>query len=284
MATQDQLRLDGLLFEPDNKTDAAILHLHGRAGNFYGNHFLASMIDLYPAAGFGFLTVNLRGHDQIADFRIGASQNIRRLGQAYDIFEECVFDIAAWIEFLRARGYQKIILQGHSQGGGKAVYYLNKNKCDDVVAVVLASPADASGLMRKYFTKDFAANLLQANDLVAQGRGSELLAHAIRGFHVSAKSFANEFNPGASADIFPIFDQGDFGRLENLSIPVLAFYGSKEDTIVNSPSQDLAAIATHFKNKRSHNFIMEGADHGYLGFDKQIAAAVIDWINKILRP
>jgi len=281
--TADKLRLDGLLFEPEVKTETGILHLHGRAGKFYGNLFLDAMIDNYTKAGFGFLSVNMRGHDHIADFRVGTAEQLKRIGSAFDVFEECVLDIEAWLDFLRLKGYKKIILQGHSQGGSRAVYFLDKKSPADIVALVLASPADAVGLLKKYLKDAFDKDLAQSREMVVQGRGDQLLPRKIRDFYyVSAKSFAAEFEPGSAANIFPIFENGKFEQLGNIKVPVLVFYGSKEDTIVNTPQKDLEIIKSHLSNQKSKTFIIEGANHTYLNFENQVATAIVNWLKEIL--
>jgi pimeloyl-ACP methyl ester carboxylesterase len=119
--------------------------------------------------------------------------------------------------------------------------------------------------------------------MVAEGRGDELLPRKIRDFYyASARSFAAEFESGSAANIFPIFENGDFGRLENIKVPVLAFYGSKEDTVVNSAQIDLETIAKYLTNPKSKTFIINGADHTYLGFENQIADGIAGWLKKIL--
>ncbi|MFZ3073549.1 MAG: alpha/beta fold hydrolase [Minisyncoccales bacterium] len=281
--TCDQLRMTGLLFEPEAGSKIGILHLHGRAGGFYANAFLDAMAEIYTAPGFGFLTVNLRGHDQIADFRIGNTDQIKRIGQAFDVFEECVFDIGAWLDFFRSRGYEKIILQGYSQGGGKAVYFLNEKPQTDVIALVLMSPADAAGLLKKYDPRNFEKDLALANDMVAQGRGNELLLRPIRGtYYVSANTFIDEFGDPTKANIFPIFENGGFGKLENIKIPTLALYGSKENLCINSPKQDLEIIAPHLKNPKSKTSVIKGADHTYHNREIQVASLIANWLKEIL--
>jgi len=283
VATQDKLRLDGLLFEPDLGSTTGIIHLPGRAGNFYANGFLDAMADVYTQAGFGLLSVNTRGHDHIADFRVGNTEQIKRIGSAFDVFEESVFDIEAWLDFFRSRGYEKIILQGHSQGGGKAVYFLNEKPSADIAALVLASPADAAGLLKKYSRKTFEKDMAESLAMIEQGRGDELLPRKIRDwYYVSAKSFAAEFVKNSKADIFPIFENGNFGKLENLNIPVLAFYGSKENLCIDSPEADLEIIGKHLKNQRSKTDIIDGADHTYLNFENRVAQGVADWLKQIL--
>jgi alpha-beta hydrolase superfamily lysophospholipase len=280
--TKDGLRLDGLLFEPEREAKAAVLHLPGRAGNFYANGFLDVMARIYTDNGFALLSVNTRGHDHIADFRVGDTQEIKRIGQAFDIFEECVLDIAAWVEFLKNKGFKKIILQGHSQGAAKLVYFLSKELRPEIVAMVLMSPADAPGLLRKYQPEVFAQNLVLAKEMIRSGRGEDLLPDKIRGwYYISAKTFVNEMS-GKEADIFPIFDDGDFGKLENIKVPALAFYGENENTLMYSAQKDLEIIAPHLKNPRSKTFIINGADHTYFEKEGIAARMIVDWLKNIL--
>ena len=280
--TKDELRLDGLLFEPEGEAKAAVLHIHGRAGNFYANGFLDAMAKNYTEAGLALLSVNTRGHDHIADFRIGKTKKIVRIGQAFEIFEECVLDIGAWVEFLKSRGYRKIILQGHSQGASKIVHYLSQNQIPEIASMVLMSPADPSGLLRKYAPEKFARDLALAKEMMASGKGEQLLPDKIRDwYYVSAKTFANEMG-GKEPNIFPIFDNGDFGKLESINLPALVFYGQNEDTLVFGAQKDLEIIASHLKNPRSKTFIIENADHTYLDKKEFIARLIVDWVKGLL--
>jgi len=280
--TKDGLRLDGLLFAPEGEARAAVLHLPGRAGNFYANGFLDAMARIYTDCGFAFLSVNTRGHDHIADFRVGDTLRIKRIGQAFEIFEECVFDINAWVDFLENKGYEKIILQGHSQGAAKLVYFLSEKPRARIAAMVLMSPADAPGLLRKYQPETFARNLTKAKEMIDQARGDELLPEKIRDwYYVSAKTYANEMG-GGKADIFPIFDAGDFSKLESVNIPALAFYGENEDILVHSAQEDLKIIAAHLKNSKSKTLIIDGADHTYFKKEEIVAQTIADWINAII--
>ena len=58
-------------------------------------------------------------------------------------FEDCVVDIDAWIKFALSKGYEKIILMGHSLGTEKIVYYMNKGRyTNKVKAIILLGFAD----------------------------------------------------------------------------------------------------------------------------------------------
>ena len=96
--TSDKVRLDGVLREPTVGTNAlqgidAAVCLHG-----LGDYLLAS--------GCAVLPVNTRGHDEVA------TTAGRRLGAGFEIVDDCKLDIGAWLDFLSARGYKRILLWG----------------------------------------------------------------------------------------------------------------------------------------------------------------------------
>ena len=283
--TADNLRLDGLLFEPDKKSSIGVLHIHGMAGNFYENIFLDSMAEEYTKAGYAFLTVNTSGHDFIADLAvIGEKEQHKRVGQIFEKFEDYISDIDAWLKFFRSKGYDKLILQGHSLGAVKVVYYFYKKPENDLVALVIASPPDMLGLARveaekKNFERDFA----EAKKLVVEGKGKTFLSNIIWSwYYISAETYLNIVADGAETDVFPILRGGDFKELESVKIPTLAFYGGTDDAAVFSPEKDLGIIRKHLKNEKSKTLLIGTAPHSYFKHEKQTALVVVDWLKEIL--
>lgn len=283
--TVDNLRLDGLLFEPDKKSSTGVLHIHGMAGNFYENIFLDSMAEEYTKAGYAFLTVNTSGHDFIADLAVvGEKEQHKRAGQIFEKFEDCVSDIDAWLKFFKSKGYDKLILQGHSLGAVKIVYYFYKKPESGLSALIIASPPDMLGLARveaekKNFERDFA----EAKKLVAEDRGKVFLSNIIwNWYYISAETYLNIVADGAETDVFPILRAGDFKELESIKIPILAFYGGTDDAAVFSPKKDLEIIEKHLKNKKSKTLLVGTAPHSYFKHEKQVALAVVDWLKEIL--
>ncbi len=276
--TADNLRLEGLLFEPDKKSSTGVLHIHGMAGNFYENIFLDSMAEEYTKAGYAFLTVNTSGHDFIADLSIaGEKESYKRVGQIFEKFEDCISDIDAWLKFFKSKGYDKLILQGHSLGAVKIVYYLHKKPESNLVALIIASPPDMLGSTRveaekKNFERDFA----EAKKLVAEGKGKVFLSNMIWSwYYISAETYLNIIADGAEADVFPILRGGDFKELESVKIPILAFYGGTDHATVFSPEKDL-------KNEKSKTLLIGTASHSYFKHEKQTALAVVNWLKEIL--
>src|SRR5437868_2036005 len=101
--TRDGLRLDGALTLTRSVSEgfsAAIL-LHGVASNFYTSSTCEPLIASLQDLGLVVLSVNTRGHDSVFGASVG---NIRRrFGAAYEIVDDCRHDLAAWIDFLKAR-------------------------------------------------------------------------------------------------------------------------------------------------------------------------------------
>lgn len=65
--TSDGLELAG--FWMKSKSDTALLHVHGTAGDFYTHKFIEQEGLALSKKGISFLTVNTRGHDVYADLR-----------------------------------------------------------------------------------------------------------------------------------------------------------------------------------------------------------------------
>lgn len=282
--TEDYLRLDGLLFEPDQKSSIGVLHIHGMGGNFYENVFLDSMAKEYTNAGYAFLTVNTSGHDFVADLAIISEKEERkRVGQVFERFEDCISDIDAWLNFFKSKGYNRLILQGHSLGAVKVVYYLSQKPESDVEALVLASPPDMLGLTRvQAAKKNFKKDLAEAKELVAKGKGKTLLSNKIWDwYYISAETYLNIVADNAETDVFPILRGGNFKELESIKIPTLAFYGGADHAVVFSPEKDLATIKKHLKNEKSKTLIIGTASHSYFKHEEQTALAVVDWLKEI---
>src|SRR5437762_3154303 len=105
--TRDGLRLDGALTPTRSASEGspptAALLLHGVASNFYTSSTLEPLIKKPHDLGIAALSVNTRGHDTVFPASVG---NIRRrFGAAYEIVDDCRHDVAAWVQFLKSRGY-----------------------------------------------------------------------------------------------------------------------------------------------------------------------------------
>jgi pimeloyl-ACP methyl ester carboxylesterase len=282
VSTKDNLELHGLLYEPDKPTKKAILHVHGMAGNFYENRFLDNMAKTYTAGGHTFCTFNNRGHDYIADFRKTDTNENKfvRIGEVNEKFEECVLDVEAWINFLNSKGYNQIVLQGHSLGTVKVAFYQATKMDSRVNGIVLASPSDMLGLIKG--EKDFAEFMETAQKMVLQGKGKELMPKQIwNEYPITAETFLNFFSENSKTAIFNIFEKKP-SVLAKIKVPIFAFLGSQDDVIIKTPEKDFEILKSIAKNcPRFETYVIKGAIHVYFKHEQEVADRILEFCKSL---
>jgi alpha-beta hydrolase superfamily lysophospholipase len=279
--TGDGLILQGLLYAPDNQTDKAYLHIHGMAGNFYENRFLDSMAREITDAGYTFFSANNRGHDYIADIPIaGSDEKFKQIGNAYEKFEECIFDIKAGIDFLEKCGYKNIVLCGHSLGSVKVVYYVAKTQDKRIEKLILMSPPDMVWIAEK--SKEYKEIFMGAQKMISEGSGDELMPVKVRGgYHLSANTCLDLGARGNPVDVFNVYDETAPSVLKDITIPTLAFLGEKDDVTMSPQSEALRIIKQKAMNAPKFDTdIIEGATHCYFEREDAMAKKIIDWLNQ----
>ena len=199
VVTSDRYPLHGLLLKPAKKTKTIIIHMHGSAGNFYQNTFYPFLFEMANDLGVSFLSTNSRGTG-VYDVEVGTKYR----GAAIEIFEECLLDIDAWIEYALGLGYTNIILEGHSFGTNKILYYiLNGKYKGKVKALILLGFTDSYGGQLEYLKTQGIKNeevLKVAEELVSQNKKEQLLSYPLINWGEvpqSAYSYLNFMSPNS---------------------------------------------------------------------------------------
>src|SRR5579885_657205 len=170
--TKDNLKLHGLLTEPSEPSKTIVIHLHGSSGNFYGNSYFGELTKSVVDLGVAYLSTNNRGNHVYE-----LEKDNFYYGVSLEKFEDCIVDIDAWIEFAIGKGYENIILEGHSYGTEKIVYYMNKGKyVDRVKGITLLGFSDNVGTQLKYEKKVGKSYREEAEELNNKGEGWKLLS------------------------------------------------------------------------------------------------------------
>ena len=144
----DGLRIDGLLSRA-GQSRTTIVHVHGKCGNFYQNEFISHMLRLYPARDVNFLSFNHRGHDCLAEGYWNG--RVGYVGGSIEEFTESNLDIRAAVEYA-SRFSDRVILQGHSNGCEKVLFYCASSEVTH--EVVLLSPSDSYQLHAWYIAPE----------------------------------------------------------------------------------------------------------------------------------
>jgi pimeloyl-ACP methyl ester carboxylesterase len=281
--TEDGLQLQGLYCEPENGGALpAVLHIHGASSNFYRSQFLDRLADELSHRGYAFLTGNTRGHDVISKVYSRDPSATGLKGVAYEVFEECPLDIAAWLRLLEVRGHEQMVLLGHSFGAHKVAFYQSETLDQRIRGLVLMSPADERFWLEAM--GDQADHLLNSlSEMLASGQGDRLLEGAVSPYPMSAATMHSMLVSGKS-DIFK------FGRpdqpwevVARLNCPMLGMMGTVGEFIRSTAADALAALrAKAVSSPRCDTVVVEGAPHNYRGHESEVTDAIVGWLEDVL--
>ena len=288
--TEDGLELQGLFCPSTETNGTALLHIHGFTGNFYEERFVDRIAEQVVKRGYAFLAVNTRGHDYRSGFikKTASGFTHVRIGTAYEILEECVFDIKAWIDFLQGRGYSKVILEGESAGPLKTVFYQHQTQDERVQGMVLISPVDHIGLQRMVTAEKYDEAINVARQMIEHGKSDELMPRIycpLWDFSISARTYLNAFGPDTKSGIFNFHDpNARFEELSTIKCPILATYGTVREAVVGNNVEEALSIIKRraISSKRCDTAIVRDAPHDYLGHEEELSEIIENWIAAVL--
>jgi pimeloyl-ACP methyl ester carboxylesterase len=300
--TKDKLVHQGIYFPPSRKASSltkvtadksagevnpAILWVHGLTSTFYADiDLFKSLTNICKPLEFGFAAFNNRGHDLIAGIRKIDKKETKGYGHVtggagYEEFSECVYDIDAGISFLVSKGYQKIILIGHSSGANKVCYYSGLKNNSNVTGVILLSPV-SDRLDSALDKKELAKTITLMKKYVTHGHGDELML----GFHffpMTPRRFLSLLSPHSTEDIF---DYGDsrprMTYFSKIIKPLMVVFGENDEYLDRSAKEAMKVFDKYHKSKNYKSYILPGALHGYDGKEKEISEIIIKWISQII--
>ena len=273
----DKVELQGWLSKQDGET--AVLHVHGMGGNGYENYFLDDMRAMYDKLGITFFSIDSRGRGIISDFRKG--DGWKHAGSCFEIFEESVYDVEGAIEYLRALGFKKFILQGHSLGCSKVVNYILMKQPSDIEKIVLLAPTDMVAWAGA--DPDHEQNLAKAKQLLADDKGEELVGAQcwpLDKTPLSAQAYVSKSDNEAPVDIYSVRTDGE-APIGKVTQPMLIPYGT-DDIGITHPFGSMDVYEKRLnkvKNPNTKLAVIDGAEHSFRGYENELTTMVVDFIN-----
>ncbi len=270
--TPDGLRLDGALHTAASASVASYdlaLCLHGVQGNFYSSTLLEALVAPLAAQGIDVLRVNTRGHDS------ATAQGRRWHGAAFEVVDECRLDLLGWLDWTRERGYQRVLLLGHSLGAVKALYAAAHETLSDVAGIVALSPPRLSyeHFCASEDREKFLADMATAERLVDERRADALLRATFPfPLLITAGGYVDKYGPQGRYDFLKFIAQ--------INCPVLLAFGSLEleaMTAFRGIRQSIAATVNPRQLVQIET--IAGADHLYTDQQAALAAAVVQWLS-----
>lgn len=287
--TSDGLELKG--FFSDQKSEIAILHIHGTAGDFYNHEFVEREVEMLAKKDVSFLSVNTRGHDVYADIKKHVNGKIEwvQIGGGFEKFEDCIYDIEAWINFAIIRGAKKIILQGHSLGPQKILYYQSIKKNSHVIGQIFLSPCNDAGLaLMKHGKKKYLEinkKILkiikgsQKNDLLPQDLAIVCPMSAVAYSGYLIEEGVGVLNPYHSPQ------SKKWKMFENIKKPLLIIIGEKDIYINGSCREnnlDYIILLLKEKTKKvlSTIKVVKNGNHSYVGTELALIKIIKNWLSQ----
>lgn len=283
--TADGLELKG--FFSNQKSEIAVFHSHGTAGDFYTHEFVEVEGQKLAKEKISFLTANNRGHDVYSDIRkhINGKVEWTQIGGGFEKFEDCLYDIDAWVNFLVKRGVKKIILQGHSLGPNKNIYYQANKMNKNIFGFIHLSPQNDAGLMEyRLGDKKYQEANRIIESMVKNHKGRNMLKKELQELcPITALTYSGYFIENGIGNLFPYHnvDNKNWGILNKVNGPQLLIFGEKDPYIKPSVLEAIRVFQSKI-NKLSQfkSNIITGATHSYIGYEKELVEVIYNWIKR----
>jgi pimeloyl-ACP methyl ester carboxylesterase len=256
--------LDGALHEPEGgATRGAALLFHGNTMNFYTGA-LRFLPPALTAMGYACLAFNRRGRDIL-----GIRDSRAAEGAAFQLAAEAVEDNACAARWLAGRGYAQPVVIGHSNGGTLAVRHVADHPQTPAL-VLLSAHCGGTNMVRLASQRGLLggdrleALTAQAREMVAAGRGRELMLLPGWWYVVSAESFLDlQTNLPDVLALAP-----------RIACPTLYLCGDEEPADL----YPAAAFAARAAGEVSVQ-IVPRCGHFYVGREDEVTARVTRWLE-----
>jgi pimeloyl-ACP methyl ester carboxylesterase len=266
----DGLDLDALWVSPRSPA-AAVIHIHGKGGNFYHNRFLRKAYHEYACRGIALLAVNTRGNGGIVEADWGGQ--VAYVGSAFETLEASILDVEAAVTFAE-EFVDRVILQGHSYGCDKIVYF---GRSHSDYELVLISPANSAAIQRAY-----TADVQVSSDLNSASDEWDLAPKGSYGVRTARQTYEIPVSVGtlramANGVDWKLFDHSapPIFKLENRAVVLL---GESDDLQLGAIDRMEAFCEEMLPN--AHVFRQAGADHHFGGCEGALCATVMSWIGE----
>jgi len=271
--TRDGVWLDGLVVEPHRRR-TALIWVHGLGSVFSsGQPLIGELSRHLTAAGIGYIKFNNRGHDVVA----GRGRHLA--GAAFERFGDSVQDIRAMIAFAARRGYDRILLAGHSTGANKVLHYAARARDRRVRALVLLGPiSDIAGEAKRIGEAELRRRVVAAERIAR--RNPRALVPPAWGFW-SARRYISLYRPGEAEDVFPYYrPNARWTALRSVRVPTAVVIGSRDEYLDRRPEHVIEAFRRHAVRARSFTgAVLPGGAHGFQKRERELARFLVGWIR-----
>lgn len=271
--SKQNIILFGCLLKKNNKK--CILYIPGLAGNFFESKFPREIGKVSIEKGYDFLFSHNQGSFQIIDFpflRKDGKLKTKTRGAAYEKFEDCVYDIDAWVKYLDKLGYEEIVILSHSMGCNKIVYYLNQKNNSKISKVILLSPQDNVNFSKLDMHKGL---LEEAKENIKRGYPEKILSKKFLGFCLmSSDTYYQEVTNKNINNIPYKTPNGNFSLINKINKPIYIIIGSDD---IEDGDKYMQKIIDNCQNAKYS--ILADADHNFKNKESELIELVFNYLK-----
>lgn len=282
--SQDDVVSGGVIFTPPKESakEVAVIWVHGWGANFYQPAYVAIGRAL-AERGYPCIIANTRMHD-LGNVLAWRGEERIRGGGYWGKASEQVNDLAAWMDFAADRGFNKVVMVGHSAGWAAVRSYPAETHDERVVGMVFAS-----GPVRFDAGPSDRDQIAQATRMMADGHPDDLVRDPNRSFpsFISAATMVDIItSPPEYKDFFGTETATKNPGITRIRCPLLAFFGTRGDV---GTEEDLELLQSSIKRQSSgpsrvDAVMIRGGDHMYTGEEAQVAETIANWADTLLQP
>lgn len=287
--TEDNVKLDGLLYESNIDVKEVVISIHGMSSNCFKKRD-DIFSEEFNKNNISYLCFNNRGHDFVASLSkyIDGVKTKIIAGTSYEDVLDSYYDIKSAVKLMLDNGYEKINLLGHSLGSTKIVYTYNKLKSENdylilskISSVILLSLVDIPQAM-KYYLKDSYNDIMDYSlQKEKENKVNELIPLELYGYPMSVKTFLRYYKYNEEIDFSRYGDDSyNFEKLNNITVPLFMRFGNQNEMILQK-ADDLVNLLNSKINNNNNKSVayIDGADHSYSGKELILAKEILDFIK-----
>ena len=257
--------------------ETCVIITNGTGGNIFENKFLRIIGDELEKQNISYICAHNSGAFQIIDL---PSENHNRSGLTFEMFDNCVEDLQAYVDFAKAQGYKKIILGGHSYGCNKVIYYLYKTNNNNIDKYILISPTDTQ---ERTASEKVSADEIQniANEYKNQNKLDDIMPILYDKYNFyTARSFIDAMENKNHHNL-PIYNAKEgFNQLQTIAIKGLFVMGQKDGFAKQNTQKHLEIINQFSRNKDNIIKVIEDAGHTFRGKEVDLSNVIINFVKE----
>ena len=283
--SEDELKMTGLLYNSQDKTNKVILAVHGMTSDCFKERD-AIFASLANKENIDYFCFNNRGSELVKYITRANDGKKIIAGTSYEDILEAHNDIIGAIRKLKELGYKEIYLQGHSLGCTKIIYTYNKMKEENnelikcIKKVILLSLVDIPKVLKTYIGEAFDKHLKFAEQKEKEGKINDLMPENNFIQVVSVKTFLRYMRDNEKID-FAKYGTGDeFEKLNNIDVPLFMRWGNNNEMILQEAKEIVEELNKKIKNKNKDIDFIDGANHGYHGKEIDLGKEIISFIKE----